>query len=198
MGLRNKFNELSDQQRLRHNQRELAMEQAVNEELDRQDEEGILIQLTSVDKVVTLYIDRLDFRNRYGSKHVSIPYSQIRAVGLKKHTQGVKVAAAVLTSGMSLAVTNKKILLVDSGPDNFAFDFRRESVESVQAALEIIKEGIAQANRPDVKVKVKRPQVQPASSTSKADEIRKLSDLRVEGLLTQEEFDAEKARILGT
>lgn len=197
MGLRDKINEMSDQQKLRHNQRELEMEQAANQELDRQDAEGILIQLTSVDKVVTLYDDRLDFRNRYGSKHVSIPYSQIRAVGLKKHTQGFKVVAAVVTSGVSLAVTNKKILMVDTGPDNFAFDFRREPIENVEAALEIIKAGIAQANRPDVKVKVKRAEVS-QSAASKADELRKLAELRNEGILTDDEFEVEKARILGT
>jgi hypothetical protein len=44
---------------------------------------------------------------------------------------------------------------------------------------------------------VAAPTAQIASSTSVADEIKKLGELRSQGLLTDDEFAAQKARLLG-
>ena len=156
------------------------------------DPSGVLLKLTSIDKRLLLFHDHLELRNLTGSKSESIPYSQIRSVGVKKHSALGKGTAAVMTAGMSLAVTNKKILLIETGPTNLELEFRMESPSTIDQAIEIIKAGMAQASNPNVTVTVAGSD----GTASKADELKKLAQLRADGILTEDEFQAEKVKLL--
>jgi len=197
MGLKDRLNESIEKQKQRHEesvQGKVADQQAA---ADQKLAAGILLELSAVDRVVTFYKDHLEFRNRLGSKQGIIPYSQVRAAGIKKRSSLAKGVAAVSTGGMSLAVTNKKILVVETGPENMEFEFRAEPIENIEQAIEIIKRGILDAANPNFNVHIAAPTESPSPALSKADELKKLAELRDAGILTEEEFQAEKARILG-
>lgn len=190
MGLKDKLSDAYKAQDLRSKQAKAAKSQA-------RVESGILLELSSIDKKVAFYGDRITLSNRTGSKRETIPYSQIRAVRLNKHSSAGKATAAFLTGGMSLAVTNKKVLHIETGPSNLSLDFRAESPARIMQAYEILNAGIAQSGSLVVVV-APTTQAPVSTSTSKADELRKLAELRTEGILSEEELQSEKDRLLGS
>jgi hypothetical protein len=154
---------------------------------------GILLQLKSVDKRVTLYNDRVEFNNLLGSKQETLPYGQIRAVALDKHSGLAKSTAAVFTGGMSLVATNKKTLVITTGAATLRLKFRAEPTSKVKEAFDIINQRINAMSQPNITVNVPSA----GQPSSMADELTKLADLKEKGILTQEEFDAKKQQLLG-
>jgi hypothetical protein len=193
MGLKDRINESIEKQKQRHE--ESVQDKTVEEQIvtDKENAAGILLVLSAIDTVVTFYKDHLEFRNRLGSKQVMIPYSQVRAAGIKKRSSLAKGVAAASTLGMSLAVPYKKILVVETGPENMEFEFRAESVKNIERAIDII---LGRAS-PNIALEEVSPAASNVPGASKADELKKLAELHVAGVLTEEEFQIEKARILG-
>jgi hypothetical protein len=157
---------------------------------------GVLIQLKSLEGNVTLFEDRIEIANLLGSKHRVIPYSQIHAVNLDKVSSLAKGAAAFVTAGASLAVTNKKRLTINAGIETVGLEFRVESLDRIKQAMAIINERIGNRSQSNVTVNVTAPEARPAGPDF-ADDLIKLAQLRDSGVITQEDFDKKKAQILG-
>lgn len=161
---------------------------------DEQRAKGILMQLKSAEGMVTLFEDKVEIKNLLGSKVRDVPYSQITAVYMDKTSGLAKGTAAVMTAGMSLAVTNKKKLIISTGIDKFKLDFRRESPSRIKEATELINSKIIDNSKQAVTVNVQGAAAAPVSAS---DELLKLAELKEKGILTEEEFAAKKKQILG-
>jgi hypothetical protein len=153
---------------------------------------GILLQLSSVDKRVTLYNDRVEFKNLLGSKQETLPYSQIRAVALDKHSAIAKGTAAMLTGGLSLAATNKKTLIITTGAATMRLEFRAEPLNKIKEAFDIINQRVNMAGQPNVTVNVPS-----TSSGNSADELARFAELKEKGVISESEFEAKKKQLLG-
>jgi len=92
-------------------------------------------------------------------------------------------------------VTKTMVLTFGPGHKNVTFDFRSEPIERIQEALTIIRRGVvATGTRFDGRDITTREANDPPRS--RADELIKLAELRKAGVLSDEEFESEKARIL--
>jgi hypothetical protein len=159
-------------------------------------EQGVLLQLKSLEGTVELYDDRVEITNLLKSKHRVIPYSQIHAVNLEKTSDFTKVTAAVTTLGASLVATNKKRLVINAGLETVGLEFRVESVDRIRAAMAIINERIrqgSQGGQPTITVNNVAPST---LGQSIADELTKLAKLKADGVLSESEFEAQKQRLL--
>jgi hypothetical protein len=156
---------------------------------------GIIMQLKSADKRITLYNDRVEFKNLLGSKQETLPYGQIRAVALDKHSGLAKGTAALMTGGMSLAATNKKTLIITTGAATMRLEFRAEPLSKIKEAFDIINQRVNASGQSNITVNV--PSAPTGQANSIADELTKLADLKEKGILTQEEFDTKKKQLLG-
>lgn len=155
---------------------------------------GINLQLKSMDGVVSFFDDRIEIKSLLGGKVRDVPYGQIEAVYIDKTSGLAKGAAATMTLGASLAVTNKKTLILSTGSEKFKLDFRRESGASINKARDFVAAKISAKNNPNITVNVQSPTSQGSSST---DEIIQLAELKEKGIITEEEFAAKKKQILG-
>jgi hypothetical protein len=143
---------------------------------------GAHLVLDTIDQSVAFFDDRCEYRRRLGSKHGVIDYSTVRAARLAKKT-GLSISRpSSETFESTIVFTKKMVLKIASRQRPLVFDFRSEPFESVQEALAIVERGMA---RPASRVE-----------PSRADELAKLANLRDAGVLTDEEFEREKARIL--
>lgn len=154
------------------------------------------LELSSVDMEVTFFEDYLEFRRRLGSKHGVIRYAQIQAVDqAEKSWPTIRVSADDIFESSPTA-TKMMVLTVQTHRSPVTFDFRSEPSERIQEALDIIRRGVnLTANRTDDARYVGTSE-RNIPARSRADELMKLAALRDTGVLTQEEFEIEKARIL--
>jgi hypothetical protein len=143
---------------------------------------GAHLVLDSIDQSVAFFDDRCEYRRRLGSKHGVIDYSTVRSARLAKKT-GLSISrASSETFESTIVFTKRMVLRIASRQRPLVFDFRYEPFESVQEALAIIEQGMRR----------RAAHVVP----SRADELAKLASLKDAGVLTNEEFEREKARIL--
>jgi hypothetical protein len=149
-----------------------------------------LVELSSIDKTVDFFDDRLEFRSRLGSAHGVIPYGRVRAVRIVGRTLLPRISTKTNTYDIELAIPSKMSLTLESAHRPVTFDFRSESPERVEGALALVR-GYLEAHRPTA-----RTAHATATAPSRADELTKLADLHGRGVLSDEEFEREKARIL--
>jgi len=144
---------------------------------------GAHLVLDSIDQSVAFFDDRCEYRRRLGSKHGVIDYSTVRSARLAKRA-GLSISrSSSETFESTIVFTKKMVLQIASRQRPLVFDFRNEPFESVQEALAIIERGMTRPAAPRI-------------APSRADELAKLADLRDAGVLTDEEFEREKAKIL--
>jgi hypothetical protein len=156
-----------------------------------------LLELSSVDKIVAFYDDRLESRTRLGDVHRVIPYDTIHAVILKKPRAASLSVGERSVFEASSGREAKMVLRLESRRQPVVFDFRSEPKQRVHEALEIVqrrlRRSVSQANFDG-----DAPSFLSALQLGRADEITKLAALKDAGILTAEEFETEKARILNS
>ena len=103
----------------------------------------------------------------------------------------------MMTAGMSMALTSRKVLVIETGPANWELNLRYEPLSRINKAIDIISVAIARASSPSVAVQVPAPASVEVVASSKADELKKFAELRDFGVISEKEFQAEKARLLG-
>jgi hypothetical protein len=149
-----------------------------------------VLELSSVDMTVAFFDDRLEFRRRLGSKHGVVHYSELEAVRLAATSPSMIHAAPNPALAPSHART-EVILITASRAGPLIFDFRSESAQKVHEAIAIMRRGMPRASdATDEHLAFAN------GSPSRADELMKLARLRSLGVLTDKEFEREKARIL--
>ena len=154
-----------------------------------------LVTLSSIDMTVEIYEDCLSYRRRLGSKHGVIPFDNIRTASLTTRSLALNTRSTSLKFEPSNVVTKTMVLTFGPGHKNVTFDFRSEPIERIQEALTIIRRGVvATGTRFDGRDITTREANDPPRS--RADELIKLAELRKAGVLSDEEFESEKARIL--
>jgi len=146
-----------------------------------------LLELSSVDMWVDFCEDRLEYRRRLGAKHGVIPYGHVRAVTLQQQSPAA-ISVGETTFETSRAYTKKMILNIDTRRSPLVFDFRSEPIELVQQALDIVQRRPA-PDRTDVPTAHEAP-------PSRVDQLAKLVELRDAGVLTADQFEREKTRLL--
>jgi hypothetical protein len=154
-----------------------------------------VVELSSLDKTVAFFDDRLETTIKLGDTHRVIPYRTIRAVSLKKK----RVA--------SISVGDRAVFETSGGPDSImvlvvearlrplVFDFRSEPAGRVEEAVALIQRH-ARRTADESKYDDDAPSFLSPLPRSRADELAKLAALRDAGILTAAEFETEKARIL--
>ncbi|MGD0852456.1 MAG: SHOCT domain-containing protein [Acidimicrobiales bacterium] len=152
-----------------------------------------LLELSSIDQTVDFFEDRLEFRSRLGSAHGVIPYSRVRAVRILGRAVAPRISTKTNTYDIVLATPSKMSLTLDSAHRPVTFDFRSESPERVDEALAVVRRYL-QVHRPATN---EAHATTSATGPSRADELTKMSELHRRGVLSDEEFEREKARILG-
>lgn len=204
MGFRDTLSKVQDSAKDAAKQLQAERQDRSWEKADKLRAQGIIMELNSLEGKVRLYEDRVEIQNLLGSKHRTIPYSQIHAVNLDKTSSLAKGTAAALTVGMSMAFTNKKRLLINAGTETVGLEFRTESLARIRQAIDIMNERIHGGydyHREGVTVNLQGPTGAAASasdSTSSAsDELRKLASLRDDGIISENEFEQKKKQILG-
>jgi hypothetical protein len=151
-----------------------------------------LIELSSIDQTVAFYDDRLECRSRLGSKHGVIPFSRVRKVSIVGHSVTPRISTRTNTYDVILSRPTKMSFALDSTHKPVTFDFRSEPPDRVEAAMALVRRYL-QANCPP------KDSNRAASGDrgSRADELIKMTELHESGVLSDEEFAREKARILG-
>lgn len=152
-----------------------------------------LLVLSSVDMTVTFFEDRLEYRRRLGAKHGEIAYDEIRDVRLIDRSSVAKRVTTSATFDELVELSKKMEITMDARRGSLTFDFRSETINTVDEALALVARGV-RSNVPRVGAEV----FDDGSdySSGRADELIKLARLRDEGVLTPEEFEVEKARVL--
>ena len=152
-----------------------------------------LLELASVDKIVAFFEDRLEARTRLGDAHQLVPYETVRAVSLrKKRVTSISVGERAVFESSS-GLENKMVLVVESLLKPLVFDFRSEPIERVQEAVDLVQRHVRRRPRESDD---DAPSFLSLLQQSRADELAKLAALRDAGILTEAEFQSEKARIL--
>ena len=153
-----------------------------------------LLELASVDKIVAFFEDRLEARTRLGDAHQLVPYETVRAVSLrKKRVTSISVGERAVFESSS-GLEKKMVLVVESLLKPLVFDFRSEPIERVQEAVDLVQREVRR--RPSESDDDDAPSFLSLLQQSRADELAKLAALRDAGILTETEFQTEKARIL--
>jgi hypothetical protein len=156
--------------------------------------DSALFELSSVDMFVAFYEDHLEYRRRLGSKHGAVAFADIRSVELiKKIPTSVSVGTKTVFD-VSRAYAKKMVLSLDSRRTPLVFDFRTEALDDVQEAMDLIGRHLdhVRARAGD------HPDGPSNAHRSRADELTKLGELRTAGVLSDEEFEREKARVLNS
>jgi hypothetical protein len=139
--------------------------------LGSEDKPDALLTLSSLGEAATFFKDRIETRNRIGTKFNTIYYHQVTEVTLDK--------------GSPFAPTNKKTILVRVNGAITKLDFRAEPLPKIRQALDLINKGVGESHSVGV-----------VKQTSGADELEKLALLKDKGIITQAEFDAKKKQLL--
>ena len=158
--------------------------------------QGLLFELASVDQTVRFYEDRLEYRRRLGSKRGVIPYSHVGYVRLRAKSSHAKLVLGNSTLDPSRTSAKVVTLILDSRRRPVRFDFRTEPLELVRSATDVIESGMNRLVEPLIDAEDTVRTASGDSPRSRADELATLAALRSAGVLTPEEFEAEKARIL--
>lgn len=151
-----------------------------------------LIELSSIDKTVAFYDDRLEFRSRLGSKHGVIPFNRVRKVSIVGQSLTPRITTRTNTYDVVLSTPTKMSLTLDSLRKPVTFDFRSEPKERVEEAVALVRR-YRQANRPTTNA---AHATSSGEHRSRADELARMAELHKSGVLSDEEFAREKARIL--
>ena len=150
-----------------------------------------LVELTSLDKTVAFYDDRLEFRSRIGSNHGLIPYRRINAISLDEGFAVPTIVTSKETFTVTSATSKKLVLILKSRRRPLIFDFRHEPTESINAAIAIVQKRLARSTRES-----NDHDGGDAAHQTRADELLAMTELHRAGILSDEEFEREKARIL--
>lgn len=152
-----------------------------------------LVELTSLDKTVAFYDDRLEFRSRIGTKHRVIPYRRIDAISLNEGFAVPTVVTTKETFAVTPATSKKMVMELKSRRRPQTFDFRHESIERINTAMAIVRQRLARATRDvdDRDVQAADPQ-----RRTRAEELLTMTELHRGGVISDEEFEREKSRIL--
>jgi hypothetical protein len=151
-----------------------------------------LIELSSIDQTVAFYDDRLEFRSRLGSKHGLIPFHDVRKVSIVGHSVTPRISTKTNTYDVVLSRPTKMSFALASAHRPVTFDFRSEPPERVNEAMDLVRRYL-QASRSTADP---RRAASPDDGGSRADELMKMTELHQRGVLSDEEFAREKARIL--
>ena len=151
-----------------------------------------LFELSSVDMTVTFFENRLVYRRRLGAKHGEVIYDEIRDVRIIDRSWGPKRATPSATFDESVELSKKMAITLYARRGPLTFDFRSETINTVEGALAVVVRGMRSTSR-NITEDIDDGR---DTSTSRADELIKLARLRDDGVLTPEEFEVEKARVL--
>ena len=180
--------------------RDVAEDAKAERQKQKQADAAILMKLGVGVSEIVLFPDRIEFTDSVGFSRDrrTIHYNQITSTSLAgKHSKG----AAVLTGGMSLIGEGKKTLTITTSGRTHEWDFRMETKKNLQRAYEIIQERIAAARQPQPPMPTSPPPMPPpvaeSPTSSLAQELKELADLRDQGIITVEDFEAKKKQILG-
>jgi hypothetical protein len=152
-----------------------------------------LLELSSVDATVAFFDDRLEYQSRLGPKHGVVPYDRIRAARLKAKKSNTHGAA---TFG-AFTGSKKMVLTVSAHRAPVTFDFRTEPLESVREAFAIIRSRVTRTEERKDDGEDTAVTNADHAALSRADALWKLAKMRRSGLLSEEEYAREKARVLG-
>ena len=156
-----------------------------------------LLELSSLDTTVAFFDDRLETRTRLGDAHRVIPYRTIRGVSLKKtRVASISVGDRAVFETSS-GLDTKMVLHVNSRVQPVVFDFRSEPMERIQEAVDHVQRHVRRSPN-ESNYDDDAPSFLSPLQRSRADEIWKLAALRDAGMLTEAEFENEKARILNS
>src|ERR1700722_10064255 len=154
-----------------------------------------LLELASVDKIVAFFEDRLEALTRLGDAHQLVAYEPVRAVSLrKKRVTSLSVGERAVFESSS-GLEKKMVLVVESLLKPLVFDFRSEPIERVQEAVDLVQRHVRRHPKAS-DYDDDAPSFLSLLQQSRADELAKLAALRDAGILTDAEFETEKARIL--
>jgi Short C-terminal domain len=150
---------------------------------------------------VAIYPDRIEW-SRKGYKPAGGAKAAILTSGLSLALPGrrdtnmipVRMIQGVTTHRAGLSYTTVKVA---TAGDVTEFRVTKSQAEQVRQLLLQLMSGTAPAGSPAPQAYPPVPVPSPPASASLADELRKLAELRDAGVLTEAEFDAQKARLLG-
>jgi hypothetical protein len=121
----------------------------------------------------------------------------VRAASLVARPPVSMSGPATTTFESELDVSKKLELTIESHRRSLTFDFRTEPIEIIQEALALIERGMPLLETPRVDSDVQ--QTPPGHRANRrTDELLKLANLKSAGFLTDDEFERETARILGS
>jgi hypothetical protein len=144
-------------------------------------------------KQVKIIRDGFAGRMTVGKGAKSIPLSSITAVRFRGASFGVKGFAQFSIMGDVSIRGNLSSALLEKDENTIMLHSASQSVE-IKKVVDAIELAIAnQSSRSQIPAQVV---VQEASKTSYLDELLKLADLRDRGVFTEEEFQAEKAKLM--
>ena len=144
-------------------------------------------------KQVKIIRDGFAGRMTVGKGAKSIPLSSITAVRFRGASFGVKGFAQFSIMGDVSIRGNLSSALLEKDENTIMLHSASQSVE-IKKVVDAIELAIAnQSSRNQIPAQVV---VQEASKTSYLDELLKLADLRDRGVFTEEEFQAEKAKLM--
>lgn len=141
---------------------------------------GIAGQIEADESFLTIKRDGMRAKINHGAKgDKRIPISSISAVQFKAN----RLTTGYIQFSLAGSIENRAGLLAGGNDENTVqFNKRQQpEFEAIRDHVEAIIAGRSTSG---------------GAAPSAADEIRKLSELLRDGLLTQEEFDAQKARLL--
>ncbi|MYQ58952.1 MULTISPECIES: DUF4429 domain-containing protein [unclassified Streptomyces] len=128
-------------------------------------------------------------RTTVGKGEKRIPLSQISAIQWKRPGPLVNGFVQFTVPGGVEARSSFGSQTASASRDENSVTFDRKRIPEFEALREAVEDAIAALRQP-------APQGQAPAPLSLADELTKLGVLLRDGLLTQEEFDAQKARLL--
>lgn len=138
--------------------------------------EGIVV---TDKRVIILKAGKFTGAGFFGAKAKSFPYNQITSVDLRIATLGGHLQ---LTTAGSDEIKAKKITDIRESENAISFD--RANRENMKAVAELIRSRLG------------KTESTASSSGSVADELKKLAELKSQGILSDEEFESAKKRLL--
>ena len=119
----------------------------------------------------------------------TIPYSSIVAVQMKKAKTTAGYLQLTLIGG-----SESKRGLMQSATDENSINFHSRKNKSFLEAKRLIEERITQSSIPQT---TPSPTPPPPSQDSYLEELEKLAALRDKGIITEDDFNAKKSKLLG-
>lgn len=134
-----------------------------------------------------------------GPSHTVIEWSAIKGVTVDVEIERRVTVGRVATIGVFALAAKKKVetttIAIDAGFASAAFE-TDQPLPEVQRAFAPLVGRLESAQRKTALTPTS-PTAQPPSAANIADELTKLAALRDSGVLSTEEFDAQKAKLLG-